>query len=101
MIDSTRMNRRIFVLAACAAGTAAMVVPAHADTLDDIRAKGSITIGVGVMGTKPWVYKNEDGSYAGLEYEMMQYAVAKSGIPKFEYVPTERDPLIADLNAKR
>ncbi|MEI6533836.1 MAG: ABC transporter substrate-binding protein [Verrucomicrobiaceae bacterium] len=101
MIDSTRMNRRIFVLAACAAGTAAMVVPAHADTLDDIRAKGSITIGVGVMGTKPWVYKNEDGSYAGLEYEMMQYAIAKMGIPKFEYVPTEWDSLIPGLKAKR
>ena len=92
------LNRRVFLASACAVS---MTIPAFADTLEDIRAKGSITIGVGVMGTKPWVYKNDDGSYAGLEYEMMQYVIAKLGVPKFEYVPTEWDSLIPGLKSKR
>jgi ABC-type amino acid transport substrate-binding protein len=101
MFDQVKLSRRVFLATACVASAASMIVPAFADTLDDIRAKGSITIGVGVMGTKPWVYKNDDGTYGGMEYEMMQYAIAKMGIPKFEYVPTEWDSLIPGLKAKR
>lgn len=101
MIDQVKLNRRLFLATACVTTAASLIVPAFADTLDDIRAKGSITIGVGVMGTKPWVYKNDDGSYGGIEYEMMQYAIAKMGIPKFEYVATEWDSLIPGLKAKR
>jgi ABC-type amino acid transport substrate-binding protein len=74
---------------------------AVADTLDDVKAAGTIKVGVGVMGTKPWVYQNEDGSYAGMEYEMLQYILPKLGIPKFEYVSTEWDSLIPGLKAKR
>src|SRR3954463_4149184 len=73
---------------------------ALADTLDDIKAAGTIKIGVGVMGTKPWVYQEGDG-YAGMEYEMLQYILPKLGIPKFEYVSTEWDSLIPGLKAKR
>jgi ABC-type amino acid transport substrate-binding protein len=101
MIEHVKMNRRIFLATACVAGAASVVAPARADTLGDIRTKGSITIGVGVMGTKPWVYKNDDGSYGGMEYEMMQYVIAKMGVPKFEYVATEWDSLIPGLKAKR
>src|SRR4051812_23515720 len=74
---------------------------AVADTLDDVKAAGTIKVGVGVMGTKPWVYQNEDGSYAGMEYEMLKYILPKLGIPKFEYVSTEWDSLIPGLKAKR
>jgi ABC-type amino acid transport substrate-binding protein len=74
---------------------------ALADTLDDIKKAGTIKIGVGVMGTKPWVYQNEDGTYAGMEYEMLQYILPKLGVSKFEYVPVEWDSLIPGLKAKR
>jgi ABC-type amino acid transport substrate-binding protein len=74
---------------------------AFADTLDDIKAAGTIKIGNGVMGTKPWVYQEADGSYAGMEYEMLQYILPKLGISKFEYVTTEWDSLIPGLKAKR
>lgn len=74
---------------------------AAADTLDDIKQAGAIKVGVGVMGTKPWVYQNEDGTYAGMEYEMLQYILPKLGIEKFEYVPVEWDSLIPGLKAKR
>lgn len=95
------LSRRLFLASASAAVAAAATIPARADTLDDIRKKGVITIGVGVMGTKPWVYQNEDGTYAGMEYEMMKYVTAKLGIPKFEYVSTEWDSLIPGLKAAR
>jgi ABC-type amino acid transport substrate-binding protein len=72
-----------------------------ADALDDIKKAGTIKVGVGVMGTKPWVYQNEDGTYAGMEYEMLQYILPKLGISKFEYVPVDWDALIPGLKAKR
>jgi ABC-type amino acid transport substrate-binding protein len=74
---------------------------AFADTLDTIKKEGAIKVGVGVMGTKPWVYQNEDGSYAGMEYEMLQYIMPKLGASKFEYVPVDWDALIPGLKAKR
>ena len=98
-----RISRRN-LLALTAAGTAVTTMrpfSALADTLDDIKAKGSISIGNGVMGTKPWVYQEADGSYAGMEYEMLQYILPKLGISKFEYVSTEWDSLIPGLKAKR
>ena len=74
---------------------------AFADTLDDIKKAGTLKVGVGVMGTKPWVYQNGDGTYAGMEYEMLQYILPKLGVAKFEYVPVEWDTLIPGLKAKR
>jgi len=73
---------------------------ALADALDDIKKAGTIKVGVGVMGTKPWVYQEGDG-YAGMEYEMLQYIMPKLGVSKFEYVPVEWDSLIPGLKAKR
>jgi len=99
------ISRRV-LLGTSLAATAALVVIqgapriALADTLDDIKKAGTIKIGVGVMGTKPWVYPEGDG-YAGLEYEMLQYILPKLGISKFEYVSTEWDSLIPGLKAKR
>jgi ABC-type amino acid transport substrate-binding protein len=96
------ISRRTWI-AGMAAGMAigtARFSAASADTLDDIKAAGTIKIGVGVMGTKPWVYPEGDG-YAGLEYEMLQYILPKLGISKFEYVSTEWDSLIPGLKAKR
>jgi ABC-type amino acid transport substrate-binding protein len=99
-----RFSRRQ-MLAFGAAGAAAVTTlrpfSALADTLDDIKAAGTIKIGNGVMGTKPWVYQEADGSYAGMEYEMLQYILPKLGISKFEYVTTEWDSLIPGLKAKR
>jgi len=98
-ITISRRNALLLTGSALAAGGLPRL--AFADTLDDIRQAGTIKIGVGVMGTKPWVYQNEDGSYAGIEYEMLQYILPKLGISKFEYVTTEWDSLIPGLKAKR
>jgi len=99
---SSTISRRewLLVTAAGLAVGAAQIQIAHADTLDDIKKAGTIKIGVGVMGTKPWVYPEGEG-YAGMEYEMLQYILPKLGISKFEYVSTEWDSLIPGLKAKR
>jgi ABC-type amino acid transport substrate-binding protein len=101
------ISRRMWL--ATAVGTTAAVLAlgvtqsrdAYADTLDTIKKEGIIKVGVGVMGTKPWVYQNEDGSYAGMEYEMLQYIMPKLGASKFEYVPVDWDALIPGLKAQR
>ena len=53
---ATGMTAVVLGLAATQSGNA------FADTLDDMKKEGTIKVGVGVMGTKPWVYQNEDGS---------------------------------------
>jgi ABC-type amino acid transport substrate-binding protein len=87
-------------MTAAAAIVAAGPRIARAGALEDIKAAGTIKVGVGVMGTKPWVYQEGDG-YAGMEYEMLQYILPKLGISKFEYVSVEWDTLIPGLKAKR
>jgi ABC-type amino acid transport substrate-binding protein len=87
-------------MTAAAAIVAAEPRLARAGALEDIKAAGTIKVGVGVMGTKPWVYQEGDG-YAGMEYEMLQYILPKLGISKFEYDTTEWDSLIPGLKAKR
>jgi ABC-type amino acid transport substrate-binding protein len=97
----TWLRTSMVALAATLAFTGIEARLARADTLDDIKQAGTIKVGVGVMGTKPWVYQNEDGTYAGMEYEMLQYILPKLGVSKFEYVPVEWDSLIPGLKAKR
>ena len=95
------LGRRTFLAAGAAALTAAFVPAAFADTLDDIRAKGVLVVGSGVVGSKPWMFKNEDGSYGGMEYEMLQYIIKKLGVAKIEIVDTAWETLIPGLKAKR
>ena len=95
------LGRRAFLAASAAALTAAIAPAAFADTLDDIRAKGVLVVGSGVVGSKPWMYKNEDGSYGGMEYEMLLYIIKKLGVAKVEIVDTAWETLIPGLKAKR
>jgi ABC-type amino acid transport substrate-binding protein len=99
------LSRRVLLGMTMSMATALALVAvgpriALADALDDIKKAGTIKVGVGVMGTKPWVYQEGDG-YAGMEYEMLQYIMPKLGVSKFEYVPVEWDSLIPGLKAKR
>jgi ABC-type amino acid transport substrate-binding protein len=47
------------------------------------------------------MYKNEDGTYGGMEYEMLQYIIKKWGVPKVEIVDAAWETLIPGLKAKR
>lgn len=95
------LSRRLVLAALASAVALGLAMPVHADTLDDIRKSGVLTIGTGVMGSKPWIWKNDDGSYAGVEHEMLQYIAKKLGVAKVDYVPVEWETLIPGLKSKR
>jgi cystine transport system substrate-binding protein len=78
-----------------------LVSAASADTLDDVRKSGKIRVGVGAMGVKPFIWQNPDGSYAGLEHDMLKYVLEKIKVPNYEYVVTEWTTMIPGLKAKR
>ena len=98
---SLLLSRRLFLASTGAAAIGLTASRSYADALDDIRAAGVLTVGTGVMGSKPWIWKNEDGSYGGMEYEMLQYIIKKWGVPKLEIVDTAWETLIPGLKAKR
>jgi ABC-type amino acid transport substrate-binding protein len=100
-LTSPTLSRRMFLATTAIAATGAIARPARADTLDDIRQKGVLTVGTGVMGSKPWIWKNEDGSLAGMDYDMVQYIIKKLGVPKAEFVAVEWETLIPGLKSKR
>ena len=80
-----------------AAGLAlgAGALPANAACLDDIKARGVIVSAVGLMGTKPYVWKDEKtGKYEGFEPEMLDQIVKRMGVPKWEYAVTEWTTMI-------
>jgi ABC-type amino acid transport substrate-binding protein len=95
------LSRRTFLASTFFVATGLIGSTAFADTLDDIKAKGVLVVGSGVVGSKPWMYKNEDGSYGGMEYEMLQYIIKKLGVPKVEIVDAAWETLIPGLKAKR
>jgi ABC-type amino acid transport substrate-binding protein len=96
-----RLSRRLFLASSAVVATGLIIPAALADTLDDIKAKGVLVVGSGVVGSKPWMYKNEDGTYGGMEYEMLQYIIKKWGVPKVEIVDAAWETLIPGLKAKR
>lgn len=75
---------------------------AHADScLEDVKASGVLRSGNGLMGTKPFIWQNEDGTYGGFEAELFKEIGKRIGVPKTEYVITEWTTLIPGLKSKR
>lgn len=73
---------------------------AQAQCVEEIQEAGTLRIGVGLMGLKPFVWQEPDGSYAGFEKEIADYIAAKLGVP-YEYVVTEWTTLIPGLKSDR
>jgi ABC-type amino acid transport substrate-binding protein len=71
------------------------------ECLDAIKEKGVLLSGNGLMGTKPFIWKNEDGTYGGFEWELFQELGKRMGIPKVDYEITEWSTLIPGLKASR
>ncbi|MFO1091333.1 MAG: transporter substrate-binding domain-containing protein [Hyphomicrobiales bacterium] len=101
MTEAIRITRRTMLAGVAGAVAVGFASPAFADTLDEIKSRGVLVVGTGVMGSKPWIWKNDDGTYAGMEHEMVQYIAKKLGVEKVEYVPVEWETLIPGLKAKR
>ncbi|MFW2275955.1 substrate-binding periplasmic protein [Burkholderia orbicola] len=74
---------------------------AYAECLNDVRAAGVLRSGNGLMGTRPFVWQNEDGSYGGFEAEMFREVGKRIGVSKTDFVVTEWSTLIPGLKSKR
>jgi ABC-type amino acid transport substrate-binding protein len=75
---------------------------ASAQCLPAIKAKGVLQSAVGLMGTKPYVWKNEKtGKYEGFESELLEQLAKRLGIAKWDYVVTEWTTMIPGLKANR
>ncbi|WP_321796111.1 transporter substrate-binding domain-containing protein [Caballeronia sp. J97] len=93
------MNRLTAFCLAFVLSSAALT--ARAGCLNDVRTAGILTAGNGLMGTRPFVWQNEDGSYGGFEADMLKEVGKRIGVPKTDYVVTEWSTLIPGLKAKR
>ncbi|WP_439814293.1 substrate-binding periplasmic protein [Zavarzinia sp. CC-PAN008] len=75
---------------------------AQAACLQEIKDKGTLLVGNGLMGLKPFAYKNETtGAYEGFEPEIIAELAKRLEIPQWDYVVTEWTTLIPGLGAKR
>jgi ABC-type amino acid transport substrate-binding protein len=93
------MNRLIALCLVSMLSSTAL--PAAAGCLDDVKTEGILKAGNGLMGTRPFVWQNEDGSYGGFEADMLKEVGKRIGVPKTEFVVTEWSTLIPGLKAKR
>lgn len=89
-----------FASAAVLAAAFGSMTIAEAGCYDDIKASGVIKVGNGIMGLKPYLYKNDDGSLTGFEFDMLQDLTKRLGV-KSEYVVTEWASLIPGLKSSR
>ena len=100
MINPIRFGAsiRLAVLAATLAG----VGTASAQCLPAIKQKGVLVSAVGLMGTKPYVWKDDKtGKYDGFEPDILDQLVKRLGIAKWEYAVTEWTTMIPGLKANR
>jgi ABC-type amino acid transport substrate-binding protein len=101
MVGGARMLRAT-VIAAAAAMSLGGVGEASAQCLPAIMKKGVLLSAVGLMGTKPIVWKDEaTGKYEGFEAELLSEVSKRIGVPKWDYVVTEWTTMIPGLKAER
>jgi ABC-type amino acid transport substrate-binding protein len=93
---------RATVIVAAAAMSLGGVKEASAQCLPAIMKKGVLLSAVGLMGTKPIVWKDEaTGKYEGFEAELLSEVSKRIGVPKWDYVVTEWTTMIPGLKAER
>ncbi len=73
----------------------------HASCLEDIRGRGVVTAGTGLMGVKPSLWQDEDGTYHGFDWDILRQIASRIGIPNIRFIPTEWTSLIPGLKAGR
>lgn len=85
-----------FVAAIATSGVAA------AQCLPAIQETGELLVAVGLMGTKPYVWKNDQtGLYEGYEPELLEELTTRIGIDGWDYAITEWTTMIPGLKAER
>src|SRR5882757_1072984 len=84
--------------------SAVLVILSHAAQsacLDDIRKKGTLTAGSGIMGDKPSLWQDQSGTYHGIDWDLLRQIATRIGVPSISFVTTEWTSLIPGLQAKR
>src|SRR5262245_15171372 len=66
--------------------------PTRADTLDQIRQRGTLRWGGDASGGGPYIYEGPDHNLVGFEFELANYLAAKLGV-KAEFVQWEWEML--------
>jgi len=94
--------KKFFALAGVSLLLAVSGQPAQAAgrCLEAIKSDGVMKVGVGLMGLKPYVWQQADGTYTGFEKEMTDYIANKLGV-SYEHVVTECTTLIPGCKAER
>ncbi len=73
MFKSSKFNKLNKLVAGCAVAAvpfAGMAIPAQADTLDEIIARGKVVVGV-KADYAPWGMRDADGNLVGMEHDMI------------------------------
>jgi polar amino acid transport system substrate-binding protein len=78
--------------AACLAIVVLTITPALADTLGDIRARGTLRWGGDASGGGPYIYEGPNHTLIGFEYELADYLAREIGV-RAEYVNWEWEML--------
>jgi ABC-type amino acid transport substrate-binding protein len=95
------MNRiTATIAAAVAAVSLSWGSQASAQCVEEIQESGVLRVGVGLMGLKPFIWQEPDGSYTGFEKEIADYIAGELGV-SVEYVVTEWTTLIPGLKNDR
>jgi ABC-type amino acid transport substrate-binding protein len=101
------MNSRSLKYLALAAAIAAIGALAPrsgvaGQCLDEIKQRGVLVSASGLMGLKPYQWKNEQtGQYEGFEAELLAELAKRLGIPKWDFAITEWTTMIPGLKAGR
>ena len=64
----------------------------HADTLDEIRQRGTLRWGGDASGGGPYIYEGQEHKLTGFEYDLAEYLAAKLGV-RAEFVQWEWENL--------
>jgi L-cystine transport system substrate-binding protein len=84
------------VALACSSSLSAL-----AGCLDDVKTAGVLRAGNGLMGMHPFVWQNTDGTYSGIEADVLKEVGKRIGVPKTDFIVSEWTTLIPGLKAGR
>jgi ABC-type amino acid transport substrate-binding protein len=96
--SSDQCGRRLALTAVTAVLFLSGAAFAQGACLDDVRVRGVLTSGLGLMGVKPYVWRKGD-KLVGFEWDMFQELGRRLRVPKVEYEVTEWSSLIPGLKA--
>lgn len=99
------MNKSVLA-GAFGAVVSLLAVTAHASAeskcLEEIKDRGVLVSANGVLGLRPYVWKNEvTGQYEGFEADILAEIAKRLGIAKWDYAITDWSTMIPGLKAKR